>query len=142
MNTNSSLFQRIEDTLGLAHVVSDLDLFRQVESRLPVYMLERLINYGLTFDEVYRLVIPRRTLAHRRQKGEKLSEDESDRVMRIARVLALAENIFGDQAKALCWLRKPKQRLDGRCPLDLLHIGTGGRTVEEMLIQIEYGVFA
>ncbi|MDD5036947.1 MAG: hypothetical protein PHE55_19650 [Methylococcaceae bacterium] len=56
------------------------------------------------------LVLPPRTLAHRRAKGQFLSPDESDRALRVARLVALAEGVFGDREKALCWLRKPQAR--------------------------------
>jgi putative toxin-antitoxin system antitoxin component (TIGR02293 family) len=138
-----TLFQRIQGTLGLTHLDSDYDLYRQVETRLPIQVLESLKTYGLTTQEVHSLIIPQRTLAHRRQKGEKLSEDESDRVMRVARLLGLAEDTFGKRDKALHWLRKPQEgRLEGNSPLELLRTSTGGHLVEQMLGQIQYGIFA
>jgi uncharacterized protein (DUF2384 family) len=39
-------------------------------------------------------------------------------------------------------MRQPKQRFGGRTPLDLLSTEAGGRLAEEMLIQIDEGMFA
>jgi putative toxin-antitoxin system antitoxin component (TIGR02293 family) len=89
-------------------------------------------------EEIYRLIVPRRTLAHRRTQHELLTHDESDRAVRIARITSQAEEVFGDDAKAARWLRKPKARFEGRVPLELLRTEAGSRIVEEMLLQIDY----
>jgi putative toxin-antitoxin system antitoxin component (TIGR02293 family) len=87
------------------------------------------------------VVIPSRTLQHRRSRREKLTVEESDRVLRVIRVLSLTESIYGSRERALNWLRKPHARLDGRTPLSLLKTDTGSRIVEELLIQIDEGMF-
>jgi uncharacterized protein (DUF2384 family) len=38
-------------------------------------------------------------------------------------------------------MRKPHSRLDGRAPLSLLSTDTGSRIVEELLVQIDEGMF-
>ena len=55
---------------------------------------------------------------------------------------ALAEEIFGDDAKASRWLRKEKSRFEGRTPLEMLRTEAGARLVEEMLLQLDYGFAA
>jgi putative toxin-antitoxin system antitoxin component (TIGR02293 family) len=67
--------------------------------------------------------------------------EESDRVLRVMRVLSLAESVYSSRERALAWLRKPHARLNGRMPLSLLNTDTGSRIVEEMLIQIDEGMF-
>jgi putative toxin-antitoxin system antitoxin component (TIGR02293 family) len=54
----------------------------------------------------------------------------------------LAEEVFGDDAKAARWLRKPKVRFEGRTPMEVLRTEAGVRLVEEMLLQLDYGIFA
>ena len=75
-------------------------------------------------------------------RGEQLSSEETDRVVRAARVLALAEDVFADRGKALLWLRTPDDRIDNRKPMSLLQTETGGRVVESMLWQIDEGVYS
>jgi putative toxin-antitoxin system antitoxin component (TIGR02293 family) len=135
-----ALYNRIEDTLGV-HVASDHDLAEIVESRLPTKVIGSLIRNGLTDSNVYELVIPRRTLSHRKSRRQKLTCEESDRVVRLARTMALAEQVFGDRAKALSWLRGPKRLFQGRAPLELLSSEAGARLVEEALYQIDDGIF-
>ena len=75
-------------------------------------------------------------------RRELLTHEESDRAVRVARVTALAEEVFGEDDKAARWLRKPKSRFDGRIPLALLATDAGARLVEEMLLQLDYGFVA
>lgn len=139
---NRSLHERIQDLLGSPPLRSDKDLCDLVERRLPVNAVKALMNDGYTASEIFRLVMPRRTFNHRSEKGERLTREESDRVVRIARITALAEQVFGNAEKAARWLRKLKRRLDNRAPLDLLDTEAGGRLIEDWLRQIDHGMAA
>jgi putative toxin-antitoxin system antitoxin component (TIGR02293 family) len=96
----------------------------------------------LTAGEVIEYVLPKRTLTHRREKREPLSVEESDRLLRIARLTEQAVKTFGNEEKAKAWLRRPSPRFDGNSPLELTRTEHGGRVVEEALIQIDEGLFA
>ncbi len=58
-----------------------------------------------------------------------------------APVLTLAISVFGDPTKAGRWLSKPKHQLGGKTPLELIDTEAGAKAVEEMLHQIEHGIF-
>ncbi len=132
---------RIGDWLGLQPLATDGEILRIVEERLPPSVIRRLTALGLERSEIDAVVIPSRTLQHRRSRREKLTVEESDRVLRIIRVLALTESVYGSRERALAWLRKPHARLDGRTPLSLLKTDTGSRIAEDLLIQIDEGMF-
>jgi putative toxin-antitoxin system antitoxin component (TIGR02293 family) len=121
---------------------SEFDLAQLAEDGLPIGIIRVMTDHGLTSKEVYSIIIPERTLKHRKSRKERLSREESDKAIRTARLLARAQSIFGNQEKALLWMRQAKQRFGGRTPLDLLSTEAGGRLVEEMLIQIDEGMFA
>jgi putative toxin-antitoxin system antitoxin component (TIGR02293 family) len=104
--------------------------------------MESMASHGMSDEEIYSFIVPRRTLAHRKTRHEALSHDESDRAVRIARITSLAEEVFGDDAKASRWLRKAKSRFEGRAPMELLRTEAGARLVEEMLLQLDYGFAA
>src|SRR2546423_10432235 len=87
-------------------------------------------------------IIPPRTLSHRKSRGERLTHDESDRAMRVARLLALADAVFGDHTKALVWLGMPASLFAGRSGFELMVSEAGGRLVEEALLRIDEGYFA
>jgi putative toxin-antitoxin system antitoxin component (TIGR02293 family) len=132
---------QIGDWLGLESPATEGDILRIVEGRLAPSVIKRLSALGLERAEIDAVVIPSRTLQHRRSRREKLTVEESDRVLRVIRVLSLTESIYGSRDRALDWLRKPTARLDGRAPLSLLKTDTGSRIIEELLIQIDDGMF-
>lgn len=121
---------------------SDADLVALVEERLPVTSISALLKHGILEKEIYSVIVPRRTLQHRRARKENLSREESDRAVRLARLAALTERIFGDHKEGMLWLRSPKRRFRGRTPVDMMATETGSRLVEEALYQIDEGMAA
>jgi putative toxin-antitoxin system antitoxin component (TIGR02293 family) len=119
-----------------------LDL-QAVESGLSVATLTNFVAAsGLRMADVYDVVIPARTLKHRKARKQALSADESDKLARLIRTWDHAVRVVGDPLKALHWLNKPLRRFAGRTPLHMLRTEFGARLVEEMLGQMDYGMFA
>ena len=121
---------------------TDQDLVRLVEDRLPTQAIDRLRRAGVADDEIYSLIVPRRTLTHRVARREPLTLEESDRVVRLARIAAYGEGVFGERERFWRWFRAPKRQFDGRSPLSLLTTDAGARVVEEMLVAIDEGFAA
>jgi putative toxin-antitoxin system antitoxin component (TIGR02293 family) len=121
---------------------SDFELARLTEEGLPLDSIVSLKDHGLTFTEISDIIISPRTLKHRKSRRELLSNEETDRVVRVARLLSMAEEIFGSRKKALAWLRAKDDRLDNRSPLQMLSTESGGRLIENMLWQIDEGAFS
>ncbi|RXT17499.1 MULTISPECIES: antitoxin Xre/MbcA/ParS toxin-binding domain-containing protein [unclassified Bosea (in: a-proteobacteria)] len=121
---------------------SSRDLIAAVRRGFPVRTIEHVIESGrMTLAEIDELVLPRKTLSHRRKIGT-LTTEQSDRLMRAARVIAEAEVTFGSQDKAGRWLRRPTSALDGEKPLALLDTGEGAAQVEALLGRIAHGIAA
>jgi putative toxin-antitoxin system antitoxin component (TIGR02293 family) len=139
--TAARLASAVEHWLGTP-ASSEQSLVRMVEAGLPTAIVNRLLERGLSKDEVFHIVVNPRTLKHRKTAKQPLSKEESERAVRAARILARAESVWGGHDAALRWLREPKRRFEGRSPLDMLSTETGGRLVEQMLIQIDEGMFA
>jgi len=140
--TTATLVEEAGRKLGVRNIHTEADLARLVERGLRVRALDTLLRHGITQADLFRSVIPRRTLAHRRSRSEPLSSDESARAVRLARLTALAERVFGDPEKAQRWLRKPQDRLEGQAPIDALGNEVWARVVEDTLQQIDHGIFA
>ena len=137
----SVLQQQIAEWLGVPPIRTEGQVLQIVEQQLPTSSIKRLLTLGITRQEIEALVIPLRTLQHRRSKREKLTVEESDRVVRVVRLLSQAEAVYGSRERALKWLRRPGARLQNRAPLDLMRTDTGARIVEEHLVQIDEGMF-
>jgi putative toxin-antitoxin system antitoxin component (TIGR02293 family) len=63
-------------------------------------------------------------------------------VVRLMRIQALAEDVFGDAEKANRWLRENLAILDGKPPLEVARAESGARVVEQMLAKIDWGAAA
>ncbi len=92
-------------------------------------------------DLVTILDLPPRTLA-RRKKERKLRSDESDRLFRLGRIAALAEEILGSREKATAWLHERNPALGNEIPLRNLDSDLGARQVEDVLLRIAHGVYS
>src|SRR5262245_38280965 len=121
-------------------IVNVDELRERVKAGLPYDSLEALINkFGLARQEAAAaLHLPQRTIA-RRKKQHKLQADESDRLLRQARVSGQAAATLGSEEKAVQWLRRPNRALGNRIPLELIGSDIGARQVEEVLGRIEHG---
>jgi putative toxin-antitoxin system antitoxin component (TIGR02293 family) len=86
------------------------------------------------------LHIPLRTLT--RRKGGRLDPQESERVMRLVRLRAKAEDVLGTREKATLWLESRNRALGGAPPLSLLDTDIGTQAAEDVLTRIEYGVYS
>lgn len=115
-----------------------------------------LVRRGLSSETVFTLArkahmsqgeisivlgIPERTLARRKREGV-LSSEESTKVLRLARVLERANEVFEDGPAAQDWLRSPNPSLGGVSPFSLLDTDIGADSVMDTLGRIEHGVFA
>jgi putative toxin-antitoxin system antitoxin component (TIGR02293 family) len=120
------------------------DLANQVRFGLPASTVERLAGtLSLHRSQVAeRLNIPSRTLSRRLAAKSRLTHDESDRAMRMARVVALAKEVLGSDEKASHWMSNPNRALGGKRPFDQLDTEPGVRSVEEVLYGIAYGMYS
>jgi putative toxin-antitoxin system antitoxin component (TIGR02293 family) len=131
---------------GSAVIGGELDpglaAVRLIRRGLPVGAVQFMLDSGrLTLAELDQVVLPRKTLANRRKLGT-LTPEQSDRLVRVARVLAATEATFGNPEKARTWLRRPTSALAGERPLDLLDTDVGVREVSLLLGRIGHGIAA
>lgn len=138
--------ERLLETLGGAtvfkrHVRSANDVRAIIHKGLPYKSLEAIVEkYHLDLARMMSLIsVSPRTMA-RRKEEQRLTAQESDRLARVARILAYTTEVFGTETKASTWLTRPNQILDGTAPLDLLDTDLGTQVIESMLGRIEHGV--
>lgn len=140
--------QVLAERLGGADVLhtevrSDLDIAALIERGLPLRVVDVVLESGLLdANELYVLVVPRRTLAHRKENQHTLSPEQSDRLARVVRAMARAEEALGSPDKATRWMRKENRALGGKRPIDLLKSDAGTRMVDRVLGRIEHGVYS
>jgi len=122
--------------------IANLDELREtVRSGLPYASFEAVIGkFGLAREEAAAaLRLPPRTIA-RRKREQKLQVDESDRLLRLARISSQAATTLGSEQRAIQWLRRPNRALGNQAPLKLIDNDIGARQVEEALGRIAHGI--
>ncbi len=139
----TAVFEKLGGRAALGTVVaSEADLARVVLARIPLKALKHVEGPVLSNLEIQTFIIPARTQRHRRQKKEPLTVDESDRLVRMTRIQALAEDVFDDGEKASRWLRQPLGELSGKPPLEVAQTEAGARLIEQILAKIDWGAAA
>jgi putative toxin-antitoxin system antitoxin component (TIGR02293 family) len=141
-------YRSVENLLGGRGVLrakphTALDWIELIRNGIPVAAVEFLLKaMQLSQSELARaLAIPERTLARRKREGV-LNSEESAKLLRGARIVGRANEVFEDSDAALHWLKSPNSALSGATPLSLLDTEIGAESVLDTLGRIEHGVFA
>ena len=140
-----SSIQETARVLGLRRVpANELDLADMAREGLPSATLSRLSeSLGWTRAAlIEQLGIAPRTAARRLKRRELLSTTESERVLRFARALARAIEVFESRDAAKQWLQEASTALGERKPIDLLATDIGTEVVLNELGKIDHGFFA
>ena len=142
----TSIFQssQVGKVLGLRAIVPSLEhLDQQVEAGLPKDALATVARhvYGNSPEAtaLMQRVIPPATF-HRR--GDVLKPHESERVERLARVIATAEQVWDDVDAARMFLTTGHALLGGKRPIEVALTELGARRVETLLWSLFHGVAA
>jgi putative toxin-antitoxin system antitoxin component (TIGR02293 family) len=118
------------------------DVIGAVKKGLPVSSLHKLGKHmGVPENRLAMAVnIAQRTLTRRKSEG-RFRPDESERVLRIARLFERAIEVMGSEQGARQWFKSPVKGLGGKTPLEFADTEPGAQEVAAMLDRIEDGVF-
>jgi putative toxin-antitoxin system antitoxin component (TIGR02293 family) len=136
---------RVADVLGgkgtLGRSISSVAELREaVEFGLPVAALDAVARHVAQDDrgaaELKYRIVPKTTLRRR----QRLDPEESQRLERLARMMAMAEDVWEDADLAHEFLTSAQPQLGGERPMDLARSDLGTREVETLLMKIEYSL--
>jgi putative toxin-antitoxin system antitoxin component (TIGR02293 family) len=120
---------------------SIMDLSAAVERGLPKSTLRNVAQ------RVFSDPADQRTLMHRivpeatyKRRRKRLSAAESARTERLARVVAMAEDVWQDREQARRFLTTSHPEIGGKSPLDAALTELGARQAEEVMARIVYGL--
>lgn len=139
---------RVAEILGGEYlkkrVRTSSDLARAVEAGLPSASVRRVSEYvGRTSRErssVEAIMVSRATLERRLKARQTLSIEESERAERMARLIALAEEVLESRDDAREFMHAPHDLLGHKAPVALARTDLGARQVEGLLWKIEYSL--
>ena len=122
-------------------LTSILELDEAVERGLPKATLRhvatRVFSDAGEQRAIMHRIVPEATYKRRR---ERLSPAESERTERLARVVAMAEEVWDDREQARRFLTTPHPEIGGKTPLDAALTELGARQAEEVMARILYGL--
>lgn len=129
---------------GVSSVVETSRLVEALRLGLPVRELEDLReSLGVSMDKLIGMLGISKSSLHRRRKADqRLATDQSDRVVRYARLMSLAVEVLETAEQARQWLSIPQVGLGGAVPLEFAETEVGAREVEDLLGRIEYSVYS
>lgn len=139
-NSSSSLVQRMMGKPGRSQA-----LLERIRSGLPAAVVVELelalevprkqiaIVLGISLPTLNRLI----------KAGSKLTSVQSDRVVRVARLIDAAFLLMeGDEKAAIQWVKSPLGILGNESPLQHSDTEIGAREVEDLIGRIRHGVFS
>jgi putative toxin-antitoxin system antitoxin component (TIGR02293 family) len=141
--------QEVEGVVGVlggAKVVgrsvrSSEELAERVREGLPFAALVALMEqYGISRGVLSGILHLSARNFLRRREQKRLSPDESDRLYRLARVIAHANRVFEDPEASADWIQSPNAALGQQQPLALLDTDIGVQQVDQILGRIEHGI--
>lgn len=144
-------WRQVEAETGPAHAYVSLlglrtydtaELHARVREGLSYEAFERLRRaLDLPASRAAELLrIPPRTLA-RRKEARRFDAEESDRLVRVSRLIGLALQLFeGDLEGARAWLLSPHASLADQAPLEFAATEIGAREVENLIGRLEHGI--
>jgi putative toxin-antitoxin system antitoxin component (TIGR02293 family) len=116
------------------------DLHNAIREGFPQTVVEEVMQAaGISRKELATILDLSPRSLQRRRREERLARFESDRLYRLARIVALAKQYIGDIERAKRWLKRPNRALGGKIPLELMDTELGARAVENVLGRIAYG---
>jgi len=120
----------------------NLELAKIVQGGIPATSLRELSGeFGMGVLELADLLrLARRTVTRRLAERGALTPSESERILRVKRLLGRARAVFENRDAAQRWFTRALAVLGGKSPLELCATEPGGREVELVLGRIEHGV--
>ena len=126
---------------GYAGTSSWEQVRRAVEDGLPVSAVgdlqAELKRLGVSRPSEYVDAIVSRAT---RQRRDRLNPEEGEVLVRVAALLALAADVWGDEADAAAFLTSPHPALDGNIPIDRARSEIGARQVQSILLALDLGL--
>jgi putative toxin-antitoxin system antitoxin component (TIGR02293 family) len=136
---------RIADILGGTRVLhrkitSIADLEQAVIDGLPIRSLDETAEYVAAnsrgVSAIKDRLVPRAT----RSRRDRLKPAESEKVERLARLMALAELVWEHENDARAFMNEGHPAFEGRTPVEMAETELGARRVEELLMKLEYSL--
>lgn len=130
--------------LGFKTANSAFDIIELTRKGIKPSLVKRVIKEVDISQEEFTtyLHLGSRTLSRRFEKAnELLTQEESEKVIRLARVFLEANEVFKNTSKTSEWLKRNNRALNNQSPISLLDSEIGAAQVFDVLGRIREGVY-
>jgi putative toxin-antitoxin system antitoxin component (TIGR02293 family) len=120
-------------------IVSWSDLDAVVAAGLPRAALDAVVTHVASPPDSTRMkyrIVPKATY----QRSAQLNPAHSQKAERLARVFAMVESVWHDEAEARRFMNMPHPELNGRTPVEVAMTEVGARQVEEVIERGRHGL--
>jgi putative toxin-antitoxin system antitoxin component (TIGR02293 family) len=118
-------------------------LIEALSEGLPIHELDALKDaLDIPMERLFPMLGISKATLHRRKAVGRLGPPESERVVRLAKLMGKAVEVLESEQNARQWLTSPQFGLGGAVPLEYAGTEIGAREVEDLLGRIEYGVYS
>jgi len=135
---------QVEEIANLFVVKDDLALVNKAQEGVEAFYFENLLKHsGFRKDELAGLVgIDPKTVDNYRKSQKKFTRDSAEKLLKLHRLFAFGEELFGSTAEFMDWLAISSPGLNNQSPLALLHSVSGIMEVEKQLLRLAHGYVA
>lgn len=137
---NDTVFSTIGRLLDLK-IGSEADLLRLAQDGLSPRAYKRAAT---KLNLPVGLIGPATTVKRRLDGNERLSQTETERLLRVARIYSEATQLFGSDDAAMAWMTSPAEFVQGQPPIkpvELAASDSGARLLESHIQRTAYGMF-
>lgn len=140
-------------TLGSLYDIAPIGRVDLVRQGVPPEALGLLAaDMGITKEQLYAtLGVPRATMERKLRERRRLNQDESERVVGIARLVGQVDHMVRESGEApgfnasrwvAAWLGRPLSALGGARPGALMDTAEGREIVSSLIGQMQSGTYA
>jgi len=114
-----------------------------IEKGIPKRSLERAKHAtGLTYTVLAQLLSVSAKTIERKRPSERFDDTASERLVKLAEIIALGREALGNDEALQQWLVRPLRPIGGKCPVDFMKNMYGLELVKQLLGRIQYGVYS
>ena len=134
----------VEEVNDLFVMKDNLALVSKAQEGVEALYFENLLKHsGFRKDELAGLVgIDPKTVDNYRKSHKKFTRDSAEKLLKLHRLFAFGDELFGSTAEFVDWLSIPSPALNNQSPFNLLHSVSGIMEVEKQLLRLAHGYAA
>ena len=143
----------VRESAGVYYRANPLDRIAIIRGRVPAaYVVTLTQSMQISRERLYStLHLARATLERKIQKRQRLSQEESERILAVVRLIGQVDTMVHESGNPIGfdaprwtaeWLQRPHPALGGRSPGDLLDTADGRALVADLLAQQQSGAYA